>query len=235
MDAQTQECAQGQEPVVKRSRRSYTALSTVAEDDAGTDVMLPAARRGNKRGRQMEQHAPMLLAPKETMGAPTPTVQLTAQPDEASLLPPLPRHGNPGPEPTSSTSVTSSVCQLTSDSNDAGDTDSPAADIDAVQNPASRRKRANTRRTVEQPSAAPTAHAATAQQFQRQRKKRRRSVSPPAVQTLRRSVRIRVICRVFDPTDPAAIAGYVQPRGISPDSQSGLPYDTGCNMRRDDP
>ena len=89
--------------------QQYTVLSTVAEDDIGTNVMLPAARRRNKRGRQMEQHAPVPLARQETTGAPAPTVQPAAQRDEASPLPPLPRDGNPGPEPTSSTSVTSSV------------------------------------------------------------------------------------------------------------------------------
>ena len=47
---------------------------------------------------------------------------------------------------------------------------------------------------------------------------------PPAV---RRSTRQRTASKVFDPSDSTANAGYVQARAISPDMQSGLPFDQG--------
>ena len=57
--------------------------------------------------------------------------------------------------------------------------------------------------------------------------RKRKLQTAPLQQKLRRSIRQRVSTQVYDPTDPAAIAGYVQRRGPSPDMQSGLPFDTG--------
>jgi len=48
-----------------------------------------------------------------------------------------------------------------------------------------------------------------------------------SLQPERRSTRQRFCPRVFDPSDCTAIAGYVQQRGVSPDMQSSLPFDTG--------
>ena len=56
---------------------------------------------------------------------------------------------------------------------------------------------------------------------------KRKPQTPPPQQTLRCSVRQRVASRAFDPTDPAATAGYVQRNRLGPEMQSGLPFDTG--------
>ncbi len=56
---------------------------------------------------------------------------------------------------------------------------------------------------------------------------KRKSDSQSAASAARRSTRQRIDSKVFDPSDPTAIAGYVQARGTSPDTQSGLPFDTG--------
>ncbi len=56
---------------------------------------------------------------------------------------------------------------------------------------------------------------------------KRKAISQPNLQRERRSTRQRFCPRVFDPSDPTAVAGYVQHRGVSPDMQSSLPFDTG--------
>ena len=44
---------------------------------------------------------------------------------------------------------------------------------------------------------------------------------------MRASVRQRTTRQLFDPTESAATAGYVQFGGISPSAESGLPFDFG--------
>ena len=61
----------------------------------------------------------------------------------------------------------------------------------------------------------------------RQPRSKRKAITQHIVQPHRRSTRQRIHPRVFDPSDPAAIAGYVRPQGVSPDMQSSLPFDTG--------
>jgi len=56
---------------------------------------------------------------------------------------------------------------------------------------------------------------------------KRKAISQPNLQPEKRSTRQRFSPRVFDPSDPTAVAGYVQHRGVSPDMQSSLPFDTG--------
>jgi len=61
---------------------------------------------------------------------------------------------------------------------------------------------------------------------QRSRNKRK-AVTQQNLRPERRSTRQRFCPRLFDPSDRTAIAGYVQQRGVSPDMQSSLPFDTG--------
>ena len=104
----------------------------------------------------------------------------------------------------------------------------PCADSETTANTAFSRRRKKLKQT--QPTATMQTTASAQQPLTSQtqlthgkRKAISQQMSPPE----RRSTRQRFCPRVFDPSDSSAIDGYIQKRGISPDMQSSLPFETG--------
>ncbi len=144
-----------------------------------------------------------ILQLADQSGPHTPAAPVTSEPDEASTVPLLCSSDDLMPASPAAACV---PC-----------TDSQPA-ISAIFNRSQKRlKTAQATKPGQQPSV---------RQTQPPRNKRE-AISQPNFQPERRSTRQRLSPRVFDPSHPTAVAGYVQHRGVSPDMQSSLPFDTG--------
>ena len=191
---------------------------------SGREGRTPSWQICQRTDRLQTRHHPLLRADRSAAGNTTtkpapPVVPPTSEPasaeplasrrDEASVLP------LPCPTETQPTAPAAVACVPTTDS-------LPTS----VHASGRRRKKPS---NAQAPAALYTAepHPQGTDRHSQVSRSKRKADSQPTLQPTRRSTRQRTSTRVFDPSDPAATAGYVQRRGASPDMQSSLPFDPG--------
>ena len=195
----------------KRPRGLYAVLAALSEDEDIAPAAVPAQQHRRKRDRQQEPDTAITVAPADLPTDPAATQQPAIPLDEAPAI------------------------LLTSAANDSSVTPVSAATscLHDLGTQTSSAVASGPRRKKSKAVQVTTAHlTAQPEQQRRQRlalplREKRKPESQPAFNAERRSTRQRFTTMVFDPSDPTAIAGYVHLRGASPDTQSGLPFDTG--------
>ena len=189
----------------KRPRGSYAILADLDEDESAVDTAAPTAQRGQKRNRQQTP----LPAMPETLAAlpmaPAAAGHETSQRDEAPTPPLLCDRAIPSPAPRAPALQATDKAALSR----------------------TRKKLKQTQATAIAQPARPKQQPLPQQTQPPQPCSKRKASSQQISQPETRSTRQRFCPRVFDPSDPTARAGYIYKRGISPDMQSSLPFETG--------
>ena len=193
----------------KKPRGFYALLAALSDDDEAAPLAAPNAQRGQKRRRHPDlPPAPPVAAtdsPSDSVSVEQPTTQL----DEASPLPYPCSNSSPVPTSTAANCLHDMSPQTC-----------------AVPTSGRHQKK---RKTVQVTTPLP---AAPLDRLQSERQSlpscvKRKPDSQSVLPAVRHSTRQRFAFKVFDPSDPAANAGYVQVRGTSPNTASGPPFDTG--------